>query len=303
MLVVVAGALALSATAREARADAEDLAVVKIEARGTCSAFLVGRTTFLTAKHCVVPAGGSSVDLMPSIYVDRGDGSRETVTVTASSARAAPGVYHDDSDVDGQDYAALEVARPYAEEVPGIVPIAVYHGDLARLVGEQVELVGFGLENGAYARKHAFATVRSVGVTIVVEPGVACPGDSGGVLLRASTREAIGIASREWELGSNPCAPNAHPADSSIFARIDQAGSLLATPASATADVGDAGTGSPIAPSPSDAGTVVGTGDTAHGCSAGGTPSPDVATALGVAFLALGRLRGKPRRRRARARG
>ncbi len=290
-VALLAGTLVLTLEPRaRAATPSEDLAVVMTERGNTCSAFLVRPDTFLTAKHCLVPPGETTARALPQIYADRGDGSRDPARLQVADAWSAPGVWHDDFDIDGQDFAVLKLARPYAEAVPDVEPLRVYAGDPSTLVGEDVELIGFGFEDGHYARRHAFGRIREVAATVVVEPGIACPGDSGGVLLRASTREAIGIASREWQLGSNPCAPNSHPAETSIFQRIDTHVRLIdgpnGPPEPEARDVQE-----PRAPPAETNSAVVST----TGCSASPDRRSGVAALLlfGVAFAARRRLRAR----------
>jgi len=244
-LLLTAGGLLIASTAHAQTPYVPDgeLAVVHVNGVANCSAFLVRPATFLTAKHCVQRSGETATLASVTLDVDRGGdgGSRATRAISSSKLWTTPGVWNDDFDIDGQDFAVIQVASPYAVDVPGVVPLRIYAGDPSTLVGEEVEQIGLGFHEGDYTRKRTTARIAAVGVTITVKPAVGCPGDSGGVLLLTKTREVIGIASREWPIGSDPCADPAKVTgyrvpESTYFQRIDTQLALIDAPPTPASD-------------------------------------------------------------------
>lgn len=199
----------------------DERAVVRIWGSGSCTAFLVRPSVFLTAKHCIRRAGPDGA-VVPEVDIRfHHDDTRSPTyeSMPGVAVRSAPGTYTGDEDIDGHDFGLFESEVPFGEREPGVEPLRMYTGDPSSLVGEEVYLLGFGERKGRFALAHLTSRIHSVGTTIVVDPAVACFGDSGGPLVRASTGEVIGLASREWPTGHDACA--AQKGERSIFQRID----------------------------------------------------------------------------------
>lgn len=214
--------------------------MVRIWGSGSCTAFLVRPSVFLTAKHCIQRAGADG-HVVPEVDIRfHHDDTRSPTyeSMAGIDVRSAPGAYTGDDDIDGHDFGVFESEVPFGEREPGVKPLRVYTGDPAALVGEEVVLLGFGERNGRFALARATSRIRAVGTTIVVDPAVACFGDSGGPLVRASTGEVVGLASREWPTGHDACT--AQKGQQSIFQRIDAFAWMIDGPsATATAKATD----------------------------------------------------------------
>lgn len=220
-LVLGAFVFATPAVASASGGVVDDRAVVRIWGSGSCTAFLVRPSVFLTAKHCVQGPGASG-RVVPEVDIRfHHDDTRSPTydSMPGIAVRSAPGAYTGDDDIDGHDFGVFESSVPFREREPGVAPLAIYRGDPRVLLGEEVYLLGFGERHGRFALTRANTRIRAVGDTIVVDPAVACFGDSGGPLIRASTGEVIGLASREWPTGRDACA--APKGERSIFQRID----------------------------------------------------------------------------------
>jgi len=212
----------------------DERAVVRIWGSGSCTAFLVRPSVFLTAKHCVQNAGPSAHVVREVDIRFHHDDTRSPTydSMPGVDVRSAPGAYTGDDDIDGHDFGVFESAVPFREREPGVQPLAIYRGDPKALVGEEVYLLGFGERHARFALTRVNTRIRAVGDTIVVDPAVACFGDSGGPLVRASTGEVIGLASREWPTGRDACS--APKGERSIFQRIDAFGWMIPTNATSS---------------------------------------------------------------------
>lgn len=251
---------------------------------GSCSAFLVRPSTFLTAKHCVqLPGPAAEIKSAITIVVDDGGGEKG-VAIGPSAVWAAPGAWTDDFDIDGHDFGVVQLAEHYEKLVPGVTPLPIYQGDVTKLVGREAYQIGFGFHDGNYTRKRTDTKITDVGTTITVKPAVGCAGDSGGVLLLKDTHEAVGIASREWPLGSDPCQDPAtvtgyREPDATYFQRIDLQAKYIDAP-----------------PGPEDAKPKE-TSDSSGGCAIGASADPARVSLAGlVTILALFLGNKRPRR-------
>jgi|GEM_PF-3179548 len=267
---------ASTAHADDARGALSDSAVVRIWGTGSCTAFLVRPSVFVTAKHCIQRAGAAG-ELVDHVDIRFAHDDRTTPTyrsMTAAAVRAAPGPYTGDDDIDGHDFAIVESPVPFVQRMPNAAPLRVFAGDPRTLVGEEVMLLGYGERHASFRLTRAKSRVVEVGRTIIVEPAVSCYGDSGGPLVRVSTGEVVGVASREWPVGSVPCDGSASAARS-IFQRIDAWSSMIDDAEAAAVDASDVDT----------------SGCTSSGRSGGAGDGASAAFVVALAFAARRRVR------------
>jgi secreted trypsin-like serine protease len=166
--------------AAHAHADPTIGALVDPDHRAFCTGTLVARDVVLTAAHCVVRDGIIKVPF--AFYV--GDDLRLGGTFARVVTLAVHAEY--DAFLHANDFAVLRIVGVAAMESAALaanVPA----------VGDELRAVGFG-NDAVEARVLATRVTARTETAFRYTPGT-CPGDSGGPLLVAETRELAAVVS------------------------------------------------------------------------------------------------------------
>ncbi|MHB8875299.1 MAG: YfcE family phosphodiesterase [Myxococcaceae bacterium] len=207
--------------------DTQDAAVVKLNFRGKpeCSGSLIGPWTVLTAAHCSVPAGTTS---LLSVQIEPGGGaaplSREVVAQH----------FHPQWDprVGAHDLVLLQLN----DAVQLVKPLLLYPRPLTvEDVGREVRVVGYGATEGGSptgigTRREVTLSIRQL-LRFEIEAGAtgkqACAGDSGGPALMRIREEGPEYLAATVSDGDRSCQTTG------FYARVDIDAEWIASTASA----------------------------------------------------------------------
>jgi V8-like Glu-specific endopeptidase len=177
-----------------------------------CTATVIGRRTVLTAAHCVTRTGPNNVAFPVLFTLDS-----FLSPTTASRVTVHPDYLYD---IYGADIAVVELAKPISGVQPADLP------DKAPRVGQQVELVGFGITSTddwktGGVKRITLNTVASVTQHLVSYNGSTgsvgniCSGDSGGPTFSTvgGKEVLIGVHST----GSRPCGSRGNDVRTDVY--------------------------------------------------------------------------------------
>ena len=187
----------------------------------TCSGTLVAEDLVLTAHHCVVERGARGeftpkLVAAPAVQVELGGDYLPWGNVGLKAILAPPC-----GEAGGRgDVAVLVLERKLVG-----MPTLALHEDPPH-AGDAVAPEGFGRcvlsAEGIRRRDREGGTIASVGAGIFEAQASVCPGDSGGPVLDALTREVVGVVSLSaMDYDESTRAR-------SVFARVDEMPKLVA---------------------------------------------------------------------------
>jgi V8-like Glu-specific endopeptidase len=181
----------------------------------TCTGTIIDDDLILTAHHCLVGRGargefekrliepsGVKVELGGDHFAWGEVGVRHIVAPLCGEAGG------------GGDIAVLVLTR----KIIGLSPMTP-RLETAPRVGEEVAAVGFGRcalsADGIYRKNRAGGPIRALTLETMHVDAAICPGDSGGPVFAAGTREIIGVVSL------SKMDHDEHTQGPSVMARVD----------------------------------------------------------------------------------